>query len=148
MKSLLPFVRGLVCASAALAVASTVLAQESKKKPKEEAKPSDAKPSAPADEGRAQLLKAFEVSKTAASGKEFSEMIDLCEKGIAETENPAFKAYGHKLVAWAYWKRGDDYASGSAPKDKEALADFDAAIKHLADGGGRRAARLGVPLAA
>ncbi len=108
-------------------------AQEDKPKPK-----SDAKPSAPADEGRAQLLKAFEISKTAQSAKEFSQMIDLCDSGIAATESDAFKAYGHRLAAWACWKRGGDLASGSSPKDKEALADFDAAAKHLDAAGGQR----------
>src|SRR5262245_35032587 len=142
MKSLLHLAAAPACIVATLAIASAVFAQDSKAKPdsdakqsdakKSDAKQSDAKQPADADEGREKLLKAYDISKTAKSGKEYSQMIELCEQGIAATATPAFKTYGQKLAAWAYHKRGEELAAASPPKDKEALADFDTAVKYLA----------------
>jgi tetratricopeptide (TPR) repeat protein len=140
MKSLLRFSHGLMCIATALAIASAASAQDSKQKPKEdnkqpEAKKADAKEPAKADDGQAQILQAYEISKTAETAKEpaqeFSKMIELCEKGLAGNVSPAYKTYGQKLAAFAHFKRGEEY--GKSAKDKEALADFEAAAKYLAD---------------
>ncbi len=139
MKSLLRFQLAPACILAALALATASFAQDSKEKSKGDGKQPDAKEPTKADEGRAQLLKAYEISKTAKSAKEYSQMIELCEQGIAASSTPSFKVYGQKLAAWAYHKRGEELAGASPPKDKEALADFDAAVKHLAGiGAGER----------
>src|SRR5207247_402417 len=119
MHSLLRPHRGPWCIAIVLALASGLCAQETKQKKTDDKQP-DAKKSgtkseetkepAKTDEGRAQLIKAYEVSKTASSPKEYAQMIELCEQGIAGTTSDTYKAYGKKLAAWAYFKRGEALA--------------------------------------
>jgi tetratricopeptide (TPR) repeat protein len=116
------------CLAALLCVAGIGQAQDKAQDDKEKPKAETKQP--PKDEGREKLLQAYEISKTAKTDKEYSQMIELCEQGIAGTSNAAFKAYGQKLVAFAHYKRGEEYAKD--PKtEKEALTDFNASAKYL-----------------
>lgn len=123
---------GVVCLAAALFVPAS--AQDGGKVPDAKGTAKEAgKESQTRDEGAAQLLKAYELSKTATAEKDFSQMIELCEKGIAATSSDKYKAYGKKLAAFSHYRRGDLRASANPPQEKEALADFEASVSYLAD---------------
>jgi len=131
----------LVCFAVVFGLAGGIAARQITAQEKEQPKVGEKQPQSKqpekTDEGRARLLEAYELTKTAASPKEYTQIIELCEKGVAATESASFKTYGQKLAAWAHYKRGEALAGGSPPKDKEALADFDAAVKLLENVPGR-----------
>ena len=61
------------------------------------------------------------------SESECTEAIDLCRQGIAVGLNKTHEEYARQLMSWLYNRRGEVRASGG--DDKQALADFEAAIE-------------------
>jgi tetratricopeptide (TPR) repeat protein len=98
---------------------------------KSDAKDSKGKPPAKrAEDPGAELLnKAYAQTGNAKTIDDLSEIIELCEKGLEATQAKQYIAYGKRLAAWAHFKRGELYAQGEKPDEKQALADFDAAVK-------------------
>ncbi|MBI3837840.1 MAG: tetratricopeptide repeat protein, partial [Planctomycetia bacterium] len=58
---------------------------------------------------------------------DYSEVIDLCRKGIAAGLKRNYEDYARRLMSWAYNRRGEVRAA--AQQDREALADFEAAVE-------------------
>jgi tetratricopeptide (TPR) repeat protein len=87
---------------------------------------------------------AFAKSKTAASDADFSEVIDLCRRGLHGELSKGYEEYARRLMGWAYNRRGEERAKEG--RDKEALADFEAAVE--AGGSWRAIHNRGVSYAA
>ncbi|HEY2761674.1 MAG TPA: tetratricopeptide repeat protein, partial [Pirellulales bacterium] len=109
-------------------LATPVLAQNnsagSPKNDQAGAAATDARPALkPADQS---IKDAFTKSKVAANTDDFSLVISLCEEGIKQGAEPDNAAYGRKLEAWAYNKRGEKYVD--AGDDKLSLKDFETAV--------------------
>lgn len=76
--------------------------------------------------GQSDILKAYELSSTAATEEDFSRIIELCKSGLHKGVETRLISYGRKLSAWAYNRRGEVRAD--AGKSKEATEDFEASI--------------------
>lgn len=76
--------------------------------------------------GKADMLKAYELTRTADSEEEYGQIIELCKSGLHKGVEGPLAAYGRKLSAWAYNRRGE--SSADAGKTKEAFEDFESAI--------------------
>jgi tetratricopeptide (TPR) repeat protein len=70
---------------------------------------------------------AYQISKTARTEKQYSQIIELCHKALAGQPAEKQAAYSRKLEAWAYNRRGELRAD--AGEDDKAQADFEAAVK-------------------
>jgi tetratricopeptide (TPR) repeat protein len=81
----------------------------------------------PATAGRALVDQAFAKSKVAKADSDFTEVIELCRKGLAEGLKRNYEDYTRRLMGWSYNRRGELRAA--AHKDKEALADFEVAVE-------------------
>lgn len=100
----------------------------------EVAEPAPQQPSAPADStsaasganGKDLVGDAFAKSKQAKTEAEYTEVIDLCRRGMEVGLKPSFEQYARNLMAWSYNRRGEERAK--AGRDKEALADFEKAV--------------------
>ena len=71
---------------------------------------------------------AFELTKTAKEDAVFTQIIDMCQRGLEQDPNEAESRYGKSLLAWAYNRRGETKAN--AGQEVEAMADFEESIKH------------------
>lgn len=71
---------------------------------------------------------AFELTKTAKEDPVFTQIIDMCQRGLEQDPNEAESRYGKSLLAWAYNRRGETKAN--AGQEVEAMADFEESIKH------------------
>jgi tetratricopeptide (TPR) repeat protein len=80
-----------------------------------------------ASAGRALVDEAYAKSKLAKVDTDYSEVIDLCRKGIDAGLKRNFEDHSRRLMGWAYNRRGEMRAA--ADQDKEALADFEAAVE-------------------
>src|SRR5258708_2774004 len=67
---------------------------------------------------------AYQVSKTARTEKQFTQIIELCHKSLATRPAEKQAAYARKLEAWSYNRRGELRAD--AGEDDKAQADFEA----------------------
>ena len=70
---------------------------------------------------------AYQISKTARSEKQFTQIIELCHKALAAKPAEKQATYARKLEAWAYNRRGE--LRSDAGEDDGAQADFEAAAK-------------------
>jgi tetratricopeptide (TPR) repeat protein len=77
--------------------------------------------------GRALVDEAFAKSKAATTDSEYTEVIDLCRRAKGIGLSKAYDDYARRLLAWAYNRRGETRAKDG--RDKEALADFEAAVE-------------------
>jgi tetratricopeptide (TPR) repeat protein len=93
---------------------------------------------------RALVDQAFAKSKASASDSDYTEVIDLCRRAMSEGLTKAYDDYSRRLMGWAYNRRGESHAN--AGRDKEALADFEAAVE--ASGSWRAIHNRGVSYAA
>ncbi len=73
------------------------------------------------------LLQAYEISKTSPSEEQLSEIVELCQQGLAANPNDKSVEYGKKLLAWAYNRRGEVVAE--AGREEDALGDFSRAVE-------------------
>jgi tetratricopeptide (TPR) repeat protein len=73
------------------------------------------------------FARAYEVSKTAHNQKQYTEIIELCERGLAGKPPAKQVAYARKLAAWAYNRRGELFID--AGQEDEAMSDFVEAVK-------------------
>ncbi len=71
---------------------------------------------------------AYELTKGPRDMASLTKVIDLCEQGLKNTDDPKFVSYGKNLVAWAYNTRGEQHLD--AGELDKALADFNAAVNH------------------
>ena len=85
------------------------------------------KPGAPATPNQALIDEAFGKSKVAKTDADYTEVIDLCRRGINAGLKKNYQDYAHRLLSWSYNRRGE--ARVHAGNDKEALADFEAAVE-------------------
>jgi tetratricopeptide (TPR) repeat protein len=69
---------------------------------------------------------AYQISKTARTEKQFTQIIELCHKSRAAQPAEKQEAYARKLEAWSYNRRGEVRAD--AGEDEKAQADFEAAV--------------------
>lgn len=120
-------------------------------KPLAESQQADESAEAPAElpagelaTGRAVVDHAFAKSKTAGTDAEFSEVIELCRRGLHTELSKGYEEYARRLMGWAYNRRGEERAKEG--RDKEALADFEAAVE--AGGSWRAIHNRGVSYAA
>ncbi|HEV3138277.1 MAG TPA: hypothetical protein VGZ26_10240, partial [Pirellulales bacterium] len=81
----------------------------------------------PVSAGRVAIDEAFAKSKVAKVDSDYTEVIDLCRKGIEARLKRNYEDYSRKLMGWAYNRRGEIRAA--AHQEKEALADFEAAVE-------------------
>jgi tetratricopeptide (TPR) repeat protein len=70
---------------------------------------------------------AYQRTRAAHSADAFSEVIDLCQRGLAGGGSEAEMKYGRDLLAWSYNKRGEMLADDG--HEEEALSDFETSIK-------------------
>jgi tetratricopeptide (TPR) repeat protein len=77
--------------------------------------------------GRALVDEAYAKSKLAQVDTDYTEVIELCRKGMDKGLRRNYEAYSRRLMGWAYNRRGEMRAA--ADRDKEALADFEAAVE-------------------
>ncbi len=70
---------------------------------------------------------AYQISKTARTEKQFTQIIELCQKTLAARPSEKQAAYARKLQAWSCNRRGELRAD--AGEDDLAQADFEAAVK-------------------
>ena len=71
---------------------------------------------------------AYKLTQGTRDAETYNKVIDLCEQGLQDTEDPKFVAYGKNLAAWAYNGRGEERLD-AGDVDK-ALEDFNAAVKY------------------
>lgn len=57
--------------------------------------------------GRAVVDHAFAKSKAARSDADFSQVIDLCRRGMHDELSEGYEAYTRRLMGWAYNRRGE-----------------------------------------
>jgi tetratricopeptide (TPR) repeat protein len=93
---------------------------------------------------RALVDEAFAKSKLSSTEKDFSEVIDLCRRAMGLGLGKQYDDYSRRLLGWAYNRRGEAIAKDG--RDKEALADFEAAVE--ASGSWRAIHNRGVSYAA
>jgi tetratricopeptide (TPR) repeat protein len=101
-------------------------------------------PEAARSPGRELVDEAFAKSKAASSESDYTEVIDLCRRGMGTGLNKNYDDYARRLMGWAYNRRGESRAKSG--RDKEALADFEAAVE--ASGSWRAIHNRGVSYAA
>ena len=77
--------------------------------------------------GRALVDEAFAKSKTSSSDSDYTAVIDLCRRAKGIGLSKAYDDYSRRLLGWAYNRRGE--TRGKEGRDKEALADFEAAVE-------------------
>ncbi len=77
--------------------------------------------------GRALVDEAFAKSKAAMTDSGYTDVIDLCRRAKGIGLSKAYDDYARRLLAWAYNRRGETRAKDG--RDKEALADFEAAVE-------------------
>jgi tetratricopeptide (TPR) repeat protein len=94
-----------------------------------------------AQEAKLLLHEAAQISSSGKTVEECTEVIELCKRASGMTLTPEESKYGRDLASWAHNKRGELYAAqavefleqGSdkeaARLDRQALADFQAAVK-------------------
>ena len=76
--------------------------------------------------GQPDVLKAYELTKTAQTEDAYTQVIDLCRSGMQKGVESRMAAYARKLSAWAYNRRGE--ARADSGRTQEAFDDFDAAV--------------------
>lgn len=76
--------------------------------------------------GKADLLKAYQLTARAATAADYTKLIELCRGGLAKGVDQSMAVYGRKLTAWAYNRRGEVLAD--AGEAQKAFEDFDAAV--------------------
>ncbi|MEX2308724.1 MAG: tetratricopeptide repeat protein [Pirellulales bacterium] len=81
-------------------------------------------PESPADR---LLSQAHSASSAAQTEADFSRIIDTCRRAAASQPSPDTGRYAGELASWAFNRRGQIKAE--AGRDKEALSDFDNAIR-------------------
>lgn len=81
--------------------------------------------SAPAGPRRL-LRQAYEVSLSARTEQDYSEIIDLCQRALAAGADEKAAVYGDQLRAWAYNRRGE--LAADAGRDEAALEDFEKSV--------------------
>jgi tetratricopeptide (TPR) repeat protein len=77
--------------------------------------------------GKALVEQAFAQSKTATTDSHYTDIIELCRRAGKEGLKPSHDEYAKRLMSWAYNRRGE--ARAAEARDKEALADFEAAVE-------------------
>jgi tetratricopeptide (TPR) repeat protein len=77
--------------------------------------------------GEALVRLAFEMSKTAKTEHDFSQIIELCHRGLDVGIKGAMLPYAPQLMAWSHNRRGEVRAD--ADRSDEAQRDFIAAVK-------------------
>ncbi len=77
--------------------------------------------------GRPPVDEAFAKAKSASTDEDYTAVIDLCRQGMKAGLSKGYEAYARRLLGWAYNRRGETRAE--LKKDKEALADFEAAVE-------------------
>lgn len=112
--------------------------------------PNDAQPQTgeptPADQEPADITKAgrdlinkvaFAKTKTASSMRDYTEVIDICQRGLQAGVDKNTADYAAKLMSWAHNRRGETMLRSAGPKasaeelakiDQQSLAEFEAAI--------------------
>jgi tetratricopeptide (TPR) repeat protein len=86
-----------------------------------------AAPLSPADR---LIAEAHQLSTTARSEEEYTRIIETCRRAQASHASAESTKYASTLIAWAFNRRGQ--LKAEAGRDKDAIADFDAAVQ--ADG--------------
>jgi tetratricopeptide (TPR) repeat protein len=80
---------------------------------------------------------AFAKTKTAGSIREYTEVIEICQRGLQAGVDKNTADYAAQLMAWAHNRRGETMLRSASPKaaaeelaklDQQALAEFEAAI--------------------
>jgi tetratricopeptide (TPR) repeat protein len=102
----------------------------------------EAEPAAPDDSPKLTIKElvatAFEKSKAATTGEDYTQVIDLCNQGLKSSPNAATRSYLQTLSAWAYNRRGKDFSTQAgevsdeaeiARLEKLALADFEESVR-------------------
>jgi tetratricopeptide (TPR) repeat protein len=88
---------------------------------------SEGKPASATTPGQALVEEAFAKSKTAKSDADYTEVIDLCRRGLQTGLKKNYQDYTRHLLGWSYNRRGE--ARVQRAKEAEALADFEAAVE-------------------
>lgn len=114
----------------AISNGSATFAQEPKTEKEKTAPPVKQK----GPRGRQRFIAAYKISDKAKSIEDYTQIIKLCEQGFSETKVEEDVRYGKRLAAWAYYKRAESQRKSDSPKDKEALADYEAAVELDAEG--------------
>jgi tetratricopeptide (TPR) repeat protein len=74
------------------------------------------------------VARAEDLSKTAKTVEQYTEVVSLCDQALADGPSQKWEAYAHKLAAWALNRRGEMRAADG--EDAAALEDFEASIRH------------------
>jgi tetratricopeptide (TPR) repeat protein len=77
--------------------------------------------------GKPLIEEAYAKSKQASTDTDYTEIIDLCGRAADAGLRTIHKQYAKQLTSWAYNRRGE--ARVAERRDKEALADFEAAAE-------------------
>jgi tetratricopeptide (TPR) repeat protein len=85
-----------------------------------------AEPEVKSSAGDAYIFKAHSLSSTAKTISEYSEILQLCERGIHYGVGNETSDYTKRLMSWAYNRRGEMLAEQG--HDTLALEDFEASI--------------------
>jgi tetratricopeptide (TPR) repeat protein len=77
--------------------------------------------------GRHLVDEAFAKSQAAHSDGDYTEVIDMCRRGLDAGLKKSYEDYARRLLGWSYNRRGEIRAEEG--RDKDALADFEAAVE-------------------
>jgi len=72
------------------------------------------------------VLGAFAKTKTATNEEDFTEILDLCRKGLDAGLDGSMTVYARRLMGWAHNRRGE--LRSDADEQETALEDFEAAV--------------------
>ena len=73
------------------------------------------------------LRHAYEISRTAQSEDQLTQVIQMCQQALDGEPGPKSEEYGNKLMAWTLNKRGETRAASG--QEQVALEDFDRAVE-------------------
>lgn len=100
--------------------------------------PAEQEPTDITKTGRDMINKvAFAKTKTAGSMRDYTEVIEICQRGLQAGVDKNTADYAAKLMAWAHNRRGETMLRSVSPKatpeelakvDQQSLAEFEAAI--------------------
>lgn len=100
--------------------------------------PADQEPPDITKTGRDLINKvAFAKTRTAGSIRDYTEVIEICQRGLQAGVDKNTADYAAKLMAWAHNRRGETMLRAASPKataeelaklDQQSLAEFEAAI--------------------
>jgi len=79
-------------------------------------------PEAAEADGDTLIRRAYAMTSGAKLPDELTQVIELCEQGLAAGASPENSEYGRKLMAWSHNRRGELYAADG--REEDAFAEF------------------------